>query len=59
MTSKEAWNSMMNMYDADVVVFAPEWIKVHGCCVEHEAAYRYDKKIYACEELEDGEYRLC
>lgn len=50
--------SIMNMHDADVVVFAPDWIKAHGCCVEHEVAYRYDKNLYTCEEEVDGEYRL-
>lgn len=50
--------SIMNMHDADVVVFAPDWIKASGCCVEHEVAYRYDKKIYACEEEVDGDYLL-
>lgn len=50
--------SIMNMHDADVVVFAPDWIKAHGCCVEHEVAYRYDKKLYTCEEQPNGEYIL-
>ena len=50
--------SIMNMYDADIVVFAPDWIKAAGCCVEHEVAYRYDKKIYTCEEEVDGECLL-
>jgi hypothetical protein len=50
--------SIMNMYDADIVVFAPDWIKASGCCVEHEVAYRYNKKLYTCEEQVNGEYRL-
>ena len=50
--------SIMNMHDADIVVFAPNWVKASGCCVEHEVAYRYDKKIYTCEENVDGEYVL-
>jgi hypothetical protein len=50
--------SIMNMYNADVAVFAPDWIKASGCCVEHEVAYRYNKKLYTCEEQVNGEYRL-
>jgi hypothetical protein len=50
--------SIMNMHDADIVVFAPDWIKASGCCVEHEVAYRYNKKLYTCEEEVDCEYLL-
>lgn len=50
--------SIMNMHEADIVVFAPDWIDAHGCFVEHDVAYFYGKKICACIKEVDGEYRL-
>jgi hypothetical protein len=49
--------SIMNMYDADVVVLAPEWIKAPGCCVEREVAFQYGKNIKVCINKND-EYHL-
>ena len=50
--------SIMNMHDADVVVFAPDWNDAPGCLIEHEVAFFYDKRIYVCEADSHGEYRL-
>lgn len=50
--------SIMNIYDADAVVFAPDWIEAHGCFVEHDVAYFYGKKIYTCVKEVDGEIRM-
>lgn len=49
--------SIMNVFDADAVVFAPDWIKAHGCCVEHEVAFQYGKNIKVCIKKND-EYHL-
>lgn len=50
--------SIMNMHDADIVIFAPNWLNAPGCCVEHEAAYYYNKKMVSCIIGADGEYCL-
>ena len=31
--------------EADIVVFAKGWNKTNGCCIEHECADRYGKRI--------------
>jgi hypothetical protein len=50
--------SIMNMHDADIVVFAPGWKEAYGCFVEHDVAYFYGKKIYTCVKEVDGEIRM-
>ncbi len=40
--------SIMNMHDADVVVFAPLWDRANGCLVEHSVARLYEKNMLYC-----------
>lgn len=49
--------SIMNMYNADIVVFAPKWDDADGCIIEHNVAWHYEKKFYVCV-ISDGEYIL-
>lgn len=49
--------SIMNMYDADIVVFAPDWNDAEGCILEHDVAFYYEKKFYVCV-IYNNEYIL-
>lgn len=43
--------SLERMADADMVVFAENWHFNRGCKIEHEAAYRYCKKVKYASDL--------
>ena len=49
--------SIMNMYDADIVVFAPNWNDAEGCIIEHNVAFYCEKKFYVCV-IDNNEYVL-
>ena len=43
--------ALMQMADADMVVFAENWHFNRGCKIEHEAAYRYGITVRYASDL--------